>query len=84
MAKSKYRSVIVTVLLFGGALFITSTIASVLDVIMRRKTPVVVETYIPPSTPVKVMPSSAGSRSQLRDRLNPAQTILIPGSPDAA
>jgi hypothetical protein len=84
MAKSKYRSLVVTVALFGGALFITSTIASVLDVIMRRKTPVVVETYVPPSSPVKVTPFTAGSRSQLRDRLNPPQTILIPGSPDAA
>jgi len=80
----KYRSVLVTAALLVGALAIISTISNVLDVVMQRKTPVVVDTYMPPNSPVNARPAAAGSRSQLRDRLNPAQTILMPGTPDSA
>jgi hypothetical protein len=83
MAKKTYRSVLAGVALVGGALVITSTISSVLDVVMRKKTPLVVETYAPPTSPVRPAMGS-GSRSQLRDRHTPSQTILIPASPDAA
>jgi hypothetical protein len=82
---NKYRSLLVAVALVGGALCITLTISSVLDVVMQRKTPAVGATYTPPDNSSEFMPPvAAGPKSERRDRVAPPQTILMPGGPDAA
>jgi hypothetical protein len=81
----KYRSLLVAVALVGGALVITLTISSVLDVVMQHKAPAVGETYTPPNNSPEFMPPvAAGPKSELRNRIAPPQTILMPGGPDAA
>jgi hypothetical protein len=69
----KYRSALVTMAMVGGALFFTSTVVSVLDLVMRNKaSATVTETYVPPTanptapptvTPAAPRPASTGGRN---------------------